>query len=225
MLSLASRRLYLCVGLREDLTDFVRAVVEGGVDVVQLREKVAPASEQRRPAAELARLCRDLGVPFVVNDSPELAAEVGADGVHVGQDDVSVARCRALLGEAAIVGLSTHAEAELESALATSASYLSAGPIVATPTKAGRPGTGVGYALAAQRRSDRPVFVTGGVGAATVGALVGEGLRHFVVVRALTEAADPGAAARALRRALDDALSAVPVEPAQERRHHPGVGP
>ncbi|OYV58861.1 MAG: hypothetical protein B7Z69_08630 [Actinobacteria bacterium 21-73-9] len=165
------------------------------------------------------------GVPFVVNDSPELAAEVGADGVHVGQDDVSVARCRALLGEAAIVGLSTHAEAELESALATSASYLSAGPIVATPTKAGRPGTGVGYALAAQRRSDRPVFVTGGVGAATVGALVGEGLRHFVVVRALTEAADPGAAARALRRALDDALSAVPVEPAQERRHHPGVGP
>ena len=215
MPSLASRRLYLCVGLRDDLTDFVRIVVEGGVDVVQLREKTAPVSVQRGPAGELARLCRDLGVPFVVNASPELAAEVAADGVHVGQDDVSVARCRALLGDGAIVGLSTHAEAELEVALTTSATYLSAGPIVPTPTKVGRPGTGVGYALAAQRRSDRPVFVTGGVSPSTVGALVGEGLRHFVVVRALTEAADPGAAARALRRALDEALSAVPVEPAQ----------
>ncbi len=213
--SLADCRLYLCVGLRDDLTDFVHAVVEGGVDVVQLREKTAPASDQRGPAGELARLCRDLGVPFVVNDSPELAAEVGADGVHVGQDDVPVERCRALLGEGAIVGLSTHAEAELEAALTTSATYLSAGPIVPTPTKVGRPGTGVGYALAAQRRSDRPVFVTGGVSPTTVGALVAEGLRHFVVVRALTEAHDPGGAARALRRALDEALSAVPVEPAQ----------
>ncbi len=215
MLSLADRRLYLCVGLRDDLSDFVRAVVEGGVDVFQLREKTAPTSDQRGPAGELARLCRDLGVPFVVNDSPELAAEVAADGVHVGQEDVAVERCRALLGEGAIVGLSTHAEAELEAALATSATYLSAGPIVPTPTKAGRPGTGVGYALRAQHASDRPVFVTGGVSPTTVGALVAEGLRHFVVVRALTEAPDPGAAARALRRALDEALSAVPVEPAQ----------
>ncbi len=215
MPSLAGRRLYLCVGLREDLCDFVAAVVEGGVDVVQLREKVAPTSAQRGPAGELARLCSDLGVPFIVNDSPELALEVAADGVHVGQDDVSVARCRDLLGDAAIVGLSTHAEAELEAALATPATYLSAGPIVPTPTKAGRAGTGVGYAVRAQRRSDRPVFVTGGVSAATVGALVAEGLRHFVVVRALTEAADPSAAARALRRALDEALSTVPVEPAQ----------
>ncbi|MHB1969494.1 MAG: thiamine phosphate synthase, partial [Acidimicrobiales bacterium] len=163
MSRLASRRLYLCVGLRDDLTDFVRSVVEGGVDVVQLREKTAPPSDQRGPARELARLCRDLGVPFVVNDSPELAADVAADGVHVGQDDVPVDRCRALLGDDAIVGLSTHAEAELAAGLATSATYLSAGPIVPTPTKAGRPGTGVDYALSAQRRSDRPVFVTGGV--------------------------------------------------------------
>ena len=214
-MSLSRRRLYLCVGLREDLSAFVRDVVAGGVDVVQLREKVAPLSAQRGPAHALARLCRDLGVPFIVNDSPELAAEVGADGVHVGQDDVTVAHCRELLGPAAIVGLSTHAEAELEPGLATSATYLSAGPVVATPTKLGRPGTGVGYALVAQRRSDRPVFVTGGVSAATVGALVERGLGHFVVVRALTEAPDPGAAARALRRALDEALSAVPVEPAQ----------
>lgn len=215
MIPLATRRLYLCVGLRDGLTDFVAAVVEGGVDVVQLREKTAPASDQRGPARELAHLCRDLGVPFVVNDSPELAADVAADGVHVGQEDVTVQRCRALLGERAIVGLSTHAEAELEVALTTSATYLSAGPIVPTPTKVGRPGTGVGYALSAQRRSDRPVFVTGGVSPTSVGALVGAGLRHFVVVRALTEAADPGGAARALRRALDEALSAVPVEPTQ----------
>ncbi len=211
---LANRRLYLCVPAREDLANFLPAVLRGGVDVVQLRDKELDLDAQRTAARTMRAICRDFGVPFLVNDSPELALEVGADGVHVGQDDPSVARCREVLGATAIVGLSTHAAEEFTAALATDATYLSAGPIEATPTKLGRAGTGLDYALACERRSDRPVFVTGGVNARNVAGLVVAGLRHFVVVRALTEAPDPQRAAEALREALDAALSAVPIEPA-----------
>jgi thiamine-phosphate pyrophosphorylase len=212
---LATRNLYLCVGCRDDMATFLPQVLRGGVDVVQLREKERDDEQRRRTAGVMAPICRDFGVPFVMNDSPELADAVGADGVHVGQDDVSVARCRELLGEDAIVGLSTHATEEFDAALREAATYFSAGPIVATPTKLGRAGTGVGYARECEQRSDRPVFVTGGVDASNIASLVHEGLRRFVVVRYLTQSPDPERGARLLRAALDDALSAVPVEPAQ----------
>jgi thiamine-phosphate pyrophosphorylase len=211
--ALNQRHLYLCVPHREDLADFVLAVLRGGVDVVQLREKDLDDETRVADARLMIPICRDFGVPFIMNDSPELALAVGADGVHVGQEDVSVARCRELLGAEAIVGLSTHSTLEFDGALNQSATYFSAGPIIATPTKPGRSGTGVSYAVASQARSDRPVFVTGGVNAENVAALVAAGLRHFVVVRALTEARDPERAARGIREALDAALSAVPVEP------------
>lgn len=206
MPDLADRRLYLCVGLRDGLAGLVEAVVAAGVDVVQLREKVAPRDAILAAARNLAPLCADLGVPFLVNDDPEVAVEAGADGVHVGQGDATVARCRELLGDDGLVGLSTHAPDEFVAALATSASYLSAGPIEATPTKPGRPGTGVTYARDCQRASDRPVFVTGGVNQRTVGDLVAAGLRHFVAVRAILDAPDPAAATRGLRDAIDVAL-------------------
>ena len=209
MHDLSERRLYLCVGIRDDLSDFLPAVLEGGVDVVQLREKDRPDEDRLAAARVMVPICRHFNVPFVMNDSPELALASGADGVHVGQDDVSVARCRELLGESAIVGLSTHARGEFDAALAQAASYFSAGPIVPTPTKLGRAGTGIDYARECTARSDRPVFVTGGVAADNVGELVRAGLRHFVVVRALTEAASPARAARDLRRALDEALDAL----------------
>lgn len=206
MYDLANRRLYLCVGVRDDMDDFLPAVIAGGVDVVQLREKERPDEVRLAAARRMVAICRDLGVPFVMNDSPRLALDCGADGVHVGQDDVSVAHCRDLLGQEAIVGLSTHARTEFDRALAQDATYFSAGPIVATPTKLGRPGTGLDYALECQTRSDRPVFVTGGVNALNVGDLVHRGLRHFVVVRALTESSDPGGSARELRGAINEAL-------------------
>lgn len=209
---LSLRRLYLCVGVRDDLVQFLPAVLQGGVDVVQLREKTLDPDTQREAAVVMASICHAFDVPFIVNDSPELAADVSADGVHVGQDDASVQRCRQLLGEEAIVGLSTHSTKEFTDALLQKATYFSAGPIEATPTKPGRVGTGVEYAVASQGRSSRPVFVTGGVTADNVGGLVALGLRHFVVVRALTESRDPEKSARALRRALDHAL-AMTVEP------------
>ena len=213
MPELNHRHLYLCVGHREDLANFLPAVLRGGVDVVQLREKDLDDECRVADAKVMVPICRDFGVPFIMNDSPELAVLVGADGVHVGQEDVSVAHCRALLGHDAIVGLSTHSNEEFDDALNQSATYFSAGPITATPTKPGRAGTGLAYAVASQARSDRPVFVTGGVRAENVAELVGAGLRHFVVVRALTDARDPESAARHLRAALDAALSTVPVEP------------
>jgi thiamine-phosphate pyrophosphorylase len=213
MFDLLDRHLYLCVPHREDLATFLPAVLRGGVDVVQLREKDLDDATRIADANLMVPICRGFGVPFIMNDSPELAAAANADGVHVGQEDATVSRCRELLGYDAIVGLSTHSSDEFDQALDQMATYFSAGPIVATPTKPGREGTGIAYAVASQARSDRPVFVTGGVNAENVGELVAVGLRHFVVVRALTEAKDPEVAARRIRVALDEALSAVPVEP------------
>ena len=210
---LAQRHLYLCVPHRDDMATFLEGVLRGGVDVVQLREKKLGHEVQLATASLMMPICRDFDVPFIMNDSPELALRVSADGVHVGQEDVSVAHCRTLLGPDAIIGLSTHSREEFEAALPQAATYFSAGPIVATPTKPGRNGTGVDYAVSSARRSDRPVYVTGGVDANNVASLVDAGLRHFVVVRALTESANPEATARRLRGALDEALSTVTVEP------------
>jgi thiamine-phosphate pyrophosphorylase len=210
---LAARHLYLCVGLRDDMSTFLPAVLRGGVDVVQLREKDRPATEQLEAARLMKSICHGFNVPFLVNDSPELALEAAADGVHVGQEDATVAYCREILGSEALVGLSTHSDLEFDAALEQDATYFSAGPIVETPTKLGRPGTGLDYALQSQGKTPHPVFVTGGVNAANVSDLVRSGLRHFVVVRALTESDDPLVAATALRRALDEALSSVTVEP------------
>ncbi len=210
---LSNHRLYLCVGIRDDMESFLPAVLRGGVDVVQLREKVRSTTEQLVQARQMAPICHDFNVPFIVNDSPELALDACSDGVHVGQDDVSVERCRALLGHDAIIGLSTHEVSEFDTALLSDATYFSAGPIVPTPTKLGRLGTGIDYAVQSQARSPRPVFVTGGVNATNVAHLVEAGLRHFVVVRALTEASDPESAARDIRDALDRAILAMSVEP------------
>jgi thiamine-phosphate pyrophosphorylase len=195
------------------MAEFLPAVLRGGVDVVQLREKDLDDEVRVATARIMVPICRDFGVPFIMNDSPELAAAVGADGVHVGQEDVTVQRCRELLGPEALIGLSTHSRQEFDDALDQSATYFSAGPIVVTPTKPGRLGTGTAYAVECQARSDRPVFVTGGVSADNIGSLVESGLRHFVVVRALTQSPAPEESARALRRALDTALSTVAVEP------------
>jgi thiamine-phosphate pyrophosphorylase len=211
----AARRLYLCTPDRPDLAHFVAACIGGGVDLVQLRDKHLDA----RPLLDRARLvrdvCRDHGVPFILNDRPDLALEVEADGVHVGQDDAPPSLARRILGPDAIVGLSTHAPAELDAAADEPVDYVSVGPVAATPTKPGRPGTGLEYVTYAAARATRPFYVTGGVDPATVGAVVAAGARHVVAVRWLTEASDPRGAARALRQALDAALALEP-EPEPE---------
>ncbi len=209
---LAERRLYLCSPDRPDLEHFVEACIEGGVDVVQLREKHLEGSRLAERATVVQRVCADYNVPFVLNDDPVLAASIGADGVHVGQDDMDPTAARQIVGDRTIVGLSTHAPRELDIAIGTETAgplpvdYISAGPVSPTPTKPGRPGTGLDYVREAARRAAWTVWVTGGVDPATVGPLLAAGARHFVVVRWLTEAPDPKANARALRKVIDDAV-------------------
>jgi len=216
-ISLSDRRLYLCTPDRPDLAAFLAACIEGGVDVVQLRDKHLEARALLGCARVAAEVCADLGVPFVLNDRPDLALEVGADGVHVGQDDAPPALARRILGPDALVGLSTHAPHELDAAAAEPADYLSVGPVVPTPTKPGRPGTGLGYVAEAAVRAKVPWFVTGGVSPDTVPAMVAAGARRFVVVRWLTEADDPRVAARALATTIDrsvlGAISGPPGPP------------
>ena len=203
---LSGRRLYLCAPDRPDLADFVAACIQGGVDVVQLRDKKLEARPLLARARVVAEVCRTHGVPFVLNDRPDLALEAGADGVHVGQEDAPVALARRILGPDAIVGLSTHGPDDLADATSQDVTYLSAGPVEPTPTKPGRAGTGLAYASLANERATVPVFVTGGVTPEKIPALVAAGVRHFVVVRYLTQAGDPGQAAHDLRHAIDRAL-------------------
>jgi thiamine-phosphate pyrophosphorylase len=205
-LTMAGRNLYLCTSDRPDLTSFLGACIAGGVDVVQLRDKHLEARSLVQRALVAAHVCADLGVPFIMNDRPDLALDVGADGVHVGQDDASPALARRILGPDAIVGFSTHAAAELDASVTEPVDYVSAGPVEATPTKLGRPGTGTGYVTYAVAHAGRPVFITGGVTPVTVPGLAAAGARCFVVVRFLTESDDPRASARALRGAIDEAV-------------------
>lgn len=173
---------------------------------MQLRDKELDARPLLARARLALRVCRGLGVPFILNDRPDLALEVGADGVHVGQDDAPPGLARRLLGPDAVVGFSTHAPAELDAAAGEPVDYLSVGPVAPTPTKPGRPGTGVGYVSYAATSATVPFFVTGGASPGTVGPLVEAGARRFVVVRWLTEASDPEGAASALRSAIDGAI-------------------
>jgi thiamine-phosphate pyrophosphorylase len=217
--SIAGCHLYLCTPDRPDLAAFVASCIEGGVDIVQLREKNLEAKPLLNRARLVRAVCADHGVPFILNDRPDLALDVAADGVHVGQDDAPVALARRILGPDAIIGLSTHDPVDLAGAIGPDVSYISAGPVEATPTKPGRPGTGLAYltqatlaaeaaAVAGTTAVPVPVFVTGGVTPDKVPALARAGARHFVVVRYLTEAEDPRQAAGTLRRTIDDVLMA-----------------
>lgn len=196
----------MCTPSRPDLVEFIKHCIAGGVDVVQLREKNAPPSCIVQQAKLAGKVCHDHNVPFILNDRPDLALEAEADGVHVGQDDVSATACRKLLGKDAIVGLSTHATLELDNSLKEPVNYISAGPVVATPTKPGRNGTGIDYIRYAASHSCIPVFVTGGVTPESIPELIANGVKHFVVVRYLTESEDPQKNAAKLRTTIDEGL-------------------
>jgi len=211
--ALGSRRLYLCTPDRPDLEHFVEQCILGGVDVVQLRDKTLEARQLLARSVAVRDVCASLGVPFILNDRPDLALECGADGVHVGQDDAPPSLCRRILGSARIIGLSTHSTEELGAALSEPIDYFSVGPVVETPTKPGRKGTGLDYvrATADSVRADGcadanhllPWFVTGGVTPEAIPDLWNAGARRFVVVRYLTESDDPARRARELRLAIE----------------------
>jgi len=189
-------RLYLVTGARPDLAAFLEAAVRGGVDIVQLREKELPDGELVRVLEEARAVTRRLAVPLVVNDRPDLAVLVGADYVHVGQDDLPLHAVRRFGIPA---GLSTHSRAELEAA---EADYVAVGPVFATPTKPGRPAVGLELVRHAAERAPAPWFAIGGIDRTNVAEVVAAGARRIAVVRAIGDAGDPEAAARELREAL-----------------------
>lgn len=202
---LADARLYLVTPAIEPAR--LGALLDGGVDLVQLRMKGSSDADVLREAAWMLAACADAGVAFLLNDRPDLAVAADADGVHVGQDDTPVAAARAVVGAGGIVGLSTHDPDQLAGAPAA-ADYVAVGPVWATPTKPGRAAAGLAYvAHAAARADDRPWFAIGGIDTTNVHAVVEAGARRIVAVRALVDAADPALAAATLKAALTE----VPV--------------
>lgn len=191
-------RLYLVCGVQSDR--FLTAALRGGVDIVQLRVKDADDETVLAAAARYRRACDEAGALLIVNDRPDLAAAAGADGVHVGQDDQPVARARAAVGPDALVGLSTHSPAQIDAARGVD--YIGVGPVHATPTKPGRAPVGLALVRYASVHAPVPFFAIGGIDADLVGAVARAGARRIAVVRAVTEAADPERAARALIEGL-----------------------
>jgi thiamine-phosphate pyrophosphorylase len=179
------------------------AALAGGCDLLQLRDHGA-ADEELLAAAERFRdACDTHGALFVVNDRPEIALQAGADGVHVGQDDLPVDAVRRLVGPDVFIGLSTHSPDQLDAGLASDANYLSVGPIWETPTKQGRPAAGLGYVRYAAAHATKPWFAIGGVDQHNIDEVVAAGARRAVVVRAIRDADDPGAIASALKSRLN----------------------
>lgn len=204
---LAEARLYLCTDARSgrgDLAAFADAALAGGVDVIQLRDKGIEAREELAALAVLADACRRHGKLLAVNDRADVAHAAGADVLHLGQGDLPVPAARSLLGAAVLIGRSCHAQEEVAAAaVEPGADYFCTGPVWPTPTKPGRPAPGLDLVrYAAGLGTDRPWFAIGGIDAGNVGQVLDAGARRIVVVRAVTEAADPRAAARELADAV-----------------------
>ncbi|MDQ4145789.1 MAG: thiamine phosphate synthase [Actinomycetota bacterium] len=202
-------RLYLVAPARikaGPLADLVPELATAGVDILQLREKELEAADVLAAGEPLLAACRAAGIPFIVNDRPDVALALGADGVHLGQRDLPASVARSILGNGVIVGRSTHSRAEVDAELASKArlDYIAVGPVVPTPTKPGRPGTGLELVHHAARVADVPWFVTGGMSPETLPEAMDAGARRIVVVRAIVEATDPVAVTARLRRLLDE---------------------
>ncbi len=207
---LADARLYLVCdstpGGRE-LTELLGAAIAGGVDVVQLRDKTLGDEELLAVARRARELCQRLGALFIVNDRPLIAHDSGADGVHVGQEDMPVAEVRAVVGPDMLIGLSTHAPAEIQAVDAKGVNakgvdYIGVGPVHATPTKPGRPAVGLDLVRYATDHATVPFFAIGGIDVTNIGEVLAAGASRVCVLRAIAEAEDPQHAARTLRERL-----------------------
>jgi thiamine-phosphate pyrophosphorylase len=210
---LRTARLYfVCEAMPagRDPETLLHAALGGGVDIVQLREKELGREEIERSARTFRRLCDNYSALFIVNDDPWLARTCGADGVHVGQDDVAAATAREVLGPEAIIGLSTHSAEQLAASAERPVDYVSVGPVWETPTKEGRPGVGLGLVERAAANAPHPFFAIGGIAPGNAADVVAAGARRLGVVRAIRDAEDPAAATEALRGALAGVGEAAP---------------
>jgi thiamine-phosphate pyrophosphorylase len=191
---LSTRRLYGILDLGyvtpSDTTSVVTAMLEGGVQFLQLRAKGVPKSDIPAIARPLASICRDHAVPFVLNDHPDLVEECEADGAHVGQDDMSVAEARARAGEGKIIGLSTHSPTQARAAVEQSPDYIGFGPLFATPTKPDYTPIGTADIQAVHASVPLPIYCIGGIKRENLPAVLKCGARRVVIVSGILQAPD-----------------------------------
>jgi thiamine-phosphate pyrophosphorylase len=204
---LADARLYLCTDARRsqgDLVPFLDAVLGAGVDIIQLREKGLEAAEELRLLEVFADACRRHGRLLAVNDRADVALAAQADVLHLGQDDLPVPVARTILGPGPVIGRSSHSPDQADvAAVEPGVDYFCAGPVWTTPTKPGRPATGLDLVSYVARSAPvRPWFAIGGISLARLDEVLEAGATRVVVVRAITEADDPAAAVRSFTRRL-----------------------
>lgn len=212
---LAKARLYGILDLgyiaEDSLERMAAQLCEGGVDIVQLRAKGRDECAIEEMANRVAPILRDAGVPFIINDFPELVPSIGADGAHVGQDDFSVADARwragrALAGEVPlpIIGKSTHSVEQAVAAAAEGADYIGFGPLFPTPTKAGRAAIGMGDIARVHELVSVPIFCIGGIKLENLAEVIAAGARRVVIVSGILQARDVAAYCREAKARLDE---------------------
>ncbi|WP_435895423.1 thiamine phosphate synthase [Oceaniferula spumae] len=193
---------------KQDLLRVAEALLAGGVAILQLRAKghdsAAVLSMFQDTLTDLPRMCREAGVPLIINDFPEVALAIGADGVHIGQDDGSLSQVRATVGDGMIVGRSTHSLQQAKDALAEGFDYIGFGPLFPTPTKQGRPGIGLENIAEVEKNvgSHIPVFCIGGIKPDNLELVLASGARRVVIVSALLQAQDIENATRSVLKTL-----------------------
>jgi thiamine-phosphate pyrophosphorylase len=202
---LADSRLYVVSDARRergDLAEFLDSILGAGVDIVQIREKEAEAGDLLRWGMVFKEAAEAHGALFIVNDRPDVALALDADGVHLGQDDLPVEVARRILGPDAVIGVSSHSPEQFD-AVSMDADYLCAGPVWETRTKPGRPAAGLDLIRhAAKSGEERPWFAIGGINQGNLPEVLDAGATRIVVVRAVTEAVSPGDASRELARGV-----------------------
>lgn len=215
---LSAASLYLCTDARrerDDLAEFADAALAGGVDIIQLRDKGSPGEQQFGPLearqeleslAVLADAAHRHGALLAVNDRADIALAAGADVLHLGQDDLPLAVARDIIGPRPVIGRSTHDANQASAAIDEAVDYFCVGPCWPTPTKPGRPSPGLDLVRStAETRTDKPWFAIGGIDEQRLPEVLAAGATRIVVVRAITAADDPEAAARRLKAALSPA--------------------
>jgi thiamine-phosphate diphosphorylase len=202
-----ARLYFVCDALPggRDPEALLNATMASGAGMIELRDREHPRGAIERSGQTFRRLADTYSALFIVNDDPYLATELSADGVHVGQDDMDPAEARRIMGPDAIIGLSTHSREQIEAAGSQPVDYISVGPIWETPTKEGRPATGLELIGTAAEIASVPWFAIGGIDPANVGEVVAAGAERICVVRAIRDADDPRGATAALFDAVDPA--------------------
>jgi thiamine-phosphate pyrophosphorylase len=189
---LQAAQLYLVTAPCEHLLAVVEAALQGGLRLVQYRDKQTDDILRYQNALQLSRLCRQYGALFIINDRIDLALAVDADGVHLGQQDLPVELARQWLGPGRLIGRSTTNPDQLQKAISENVDYIGVGPVYETPTKAGRPASGFSYVRYAAEHAPMPWFAIGGIDAENVADVVAAGAERVAVVRALMQAEHPG---------------------------------